>query len=120
MGRRRPAISREPATKSKTWPIGHVLSLLPPEKTSTASPRNRRNHQHLVAFLKAVFVVPQEADIFLVDIEVDKAANLSIFSAQVLPKRRKAALDIGYKFRKIRRRARNLAHVVGVLLKCIG
>ena len=50
-----------------------------------SSARNGRNHQHFIAFLKAVFLIAQKANIFLVDIEIDEAANLSVIAAQMLP-----------------------------------
>ncbi len=46
-----------------------------------ASPRNRRNNQHLIPFFEAVLLIPQEADVFFIHIEVDEAPNLPVFSA---------------------------------------
>jgi len=37
--------------------------------------------------LKAYFSLPRKADVFFVDIEVDEAADLAVFAAQVLAQR---------------------------------
>jgi len=86
---------------------------------SAATARDRRNDQHFVPLLEAVLFISQKANIFLVHIEVDEAANLAVLAAQMLAKSRKAALHIGYQLRQIGRGAGDLACVVGVLLECI-
>src|SRR5579875_426701 len=48
-----------------------------------------RNDEYLVAIFKRILLVAQEADIFLVDVEVDEAAHLSGLIAQVCLKRGK-------------------------------
>jgi hypothetical protein len=88
-------------------------------KTLGAPSSDGRNHEDLVALLKCIFLVAKKADVFFVYVKVDETPYLAIISAQVLAQRRETALDIGNQLRQIRSRARNLADVVGVLLKCV-
>src|SRR6516225_1765952 len=74
----------------------------------TAATRNRRNHQHFIPILKAVLLIPQKADVFLIHIEVDKAPDLPVVSTQMRPQRREPALDIGDQLGQIRGRAVDL------------
>src|SRR5215469_3074699 len=93
--------------KAKRGQFGHVLPCTSPSNRLRAPTGDRRNHQHFVALLEPVLLIPQEADIFLVDVEVDEPPDLSVLSAQMLAQRRKAALNLCHEFGKIRRGARN-------------
>src|SRR5579863_3120297 len=84
---------------------------------SAASAGDGGNDQHLVALLEAVLLISEKADVFFVDIEVDEAADLAVFSAQVLAEGGKAAFDLGDELGQVGGRTGNLAHVVGVLLE---
>jgi hypothetical protein len=78
------------------------------------------DYQDLVIVFEVIFLVAEEADVFFVDIEVDEAADLAVFAAEVLAEGRELVLDLGDQFRKIGGRGRDFADVVGVLLKCVG
>src|ERR1035437_5745835 len=86
----------------------------------TSSAGDGWNHQHLVALLKVVFLVAQEANILFVDIKIDKSPYLPVLSTQVCPQCRKTVFDLGDQLRQIGRGAGHLARVIGVLLKGIG
>ena len=53
---------------------------------------DRRNDKNFIAILEGVLLVAEEADVFLVDVEVDEAAHLSLLVAQMRPQGRKAGL----------------------------
>src|SRR5579863_6987630 len=87
---------------------------------SAGSARNRGDHQDLVALLEAVGFVTEKADVLLVDIEVDEAADLAVLAPEVLAQGGKPPFDVGDELWQVRGRARDFPHVVGVLLKRIG
>lgn len=62
-------------------------------KNSASSPGDGRNHQQFVAFLKAVVLIAQEADVFLVYIDINEAEDLPVLAAQLLAQGRKTDRD---------------------------
>src|SRR6266702_4322897 len=98
-------------TRAKPWGGGMFLS-------ATAA-CNGWNHKHLVAVLKAVLVIAEEADVFFVDVKIDEAAHMTVFTTQMWTQSRKAAFNLGDEGGQIGG-AGDFANVVGVLLKCIG
>src|SRR5580693_8359997 len=55
----------------------------------------RGNHQHFVPILECVLLVAEEANVFLVDVEIDEAAHLSGIVAQVRAQSRESGFDLG-------------------------
>ena len=78
-----------------------------------------RDHQHFVAVFEGILLIAQEADVFFVDVEVDEAAHLALFVAQVGLQRRKGRFDLGDQLGQIAGVRLDLAGTIGVLLKCI-
>ena len=85
----------------------------------SAAAGDGRNDQNFVSFFKAVLFIAEEADVFFVYIEVNEAANLSVFASQVLAKRRETAFNIRNKLGEICGGTGDFSYVVGVLLECV-
>jgi len=81
---------------------------------------DRGNHQNFIAILEGVLLVSEEADVFLVDVEVDETAHLSLLIAEVGLQGGKAGLDVSDQLGQIARVGLDLPRPVGVLLKCVG
>src|ERR1700723_514814 len=103
---------KPPSTKPGFGALARELLL-------AAAPGNRGDHQDFVILLEVIFLIAEKADVFLVDVKVDEAANLTVIAAQVLAQGGKLILDLDHKFRQIGSRRRDLAHIVGVFLECI-
>ena len=67
--------------------------------------RNRRHQQHLIPLLEGVAGSSQEADIFLIHIDVEETAHLAGLVAQVRLQLGKLLIEDGEQFFQIRRGA---------------
>src|ERR1019366_9130949 len=65
--------------------------------------RDRGHHQHAISVAKLILIAAEEADVFLVDVDVYEAPHLARVVAQMLDDCRKPLLDFTKQFRQIRR-----------------
>jgi hypothetical protein len=86
---------------------------------SAAPPGNGGNHQNLVTVFEGILLVAKKADVFLVDVEIDEPANLSLLIAKMGLQRGKAGLDLGEQLGQVVRCGLNLLRAIGVFLKGI-
>ena len=63
-------------------------------KTLSAA-RDGRNQHHFVAILKRVGLAAEEADVFVVYVDVDEAAKLALLILDLGGERREVLVDIG-------------------------
>jgi hypothetical protein len=74
----------------------------------------RGNEHNLVAILKRVGFAPEEADIFVVNVDVDEAAELAVFAFDLGRESRECQIDIGQKASEIPGGGVKLFAAVGV------
>src|SRR5215469_9191503 len=75
---------------------------------------DRRHQQNLIAFLKRIRRSTEEANIFLIDVDIQEAADLTLVVAQVRLKIRELLVEHGEEFAEISRCARNGSDAVSV------
>jgi hypothetical protein len=74
----------------------------------------RGNEHNLVAILEGVGFTSEEADIFVVNVDVDEAAELAVFAFDLGGESRECQIDIGQKAREILGGGVKLFAAVGV------
>src|ERR1700730_11408470 len=82
------------------------------------SARDRRHEQNFIPFLEGVTGPAQEADVFLIHVNVEEAAHLSSLIAQVRLQVRKFFIEDGKQLSHVRSRARDRAYSRSVPTQC--
>jgi len=65
----------------------------------SASARNRRDEENAIAFLESAGFPAQEADVFLVEIDIEELADLALVVADVAAESREAGSKLAEGFR---------------------
>src|SRR5665213_499750 len=73
---------------------------------------DRGDDEHAVSLAKLIGISTEEADVFLVDVNVHEAAHLSVIVAQMLVDRGEALLDFAEQIRQRLRTAFEYLHAV--------
>src|SRR3954469_25625572 len=82
------------------------------------SARNRGHKQYLVAFLEGIGLSAEEANIFLVHVDVEEATNLALIIAQVRLQLGEFLIQHREEFREIRGGAGDRTNSLGVTAQC--
>ncbi len=79
-----------------------------------AAAGNGRDEHHFVAVLEGVGLAPEKADVFVIDVDVDEAAELARLVLDLEGERGEGGFDLGDKAREIGGFADELLPAVGV------
>src|SRR5207302_9516390 len=83
-----------------------------------SSARDRWHQENLIAFLECISWPAQKSDVFLVDVDIQESANLSLVIAQVRLQLGELFIEHRKQFAQVRGRAGDRAHSIGVTPQC--